>query len=370
MSDALAKLNNQLRDDPQYQAALRGEWNGPPGEQYFPVGPDGKVLPGFRTAAARYYVEIQQSGGMYDQAKVNEMYQGEGNAREIDPTTGEWSSPNKTNWYDPQYVGPAVVGGIATAGILSGLGAAPGAGGMTGLAPAGYTVPSAALGANGGALALGTVGATAGTTAAAVPGSAAAQALVPSQITGLTTPGVGTAATSPGVTATAAGPGGGLLSRAGDLLKGRTGDIIGAAGDSISSATQAAGNNRIEADELNMRGNNLYENQLMARSKDEQGQRDTALDNVYRNSWYGNRQASPYNTRGLTPINDQFKQTLAGLADQGATKLANTAQYDSNMIPGLKPYEPSKPGLLERVGTWAGPILSGAGTIGGVLRRK
>ena len=190
-------LNQSLRADPTYQAALRGEW----GKDQFPTGPDGRVLPGFRPVAARYYAEAKQSGGTYDQPRVNEMYQGEGNARTIDPKTGEWSSPNKTNWYDPQYLGPAVVGGIATGGLLS-------AGGAFG-----------------------------GAASAAVPGSTAAQALVPTTVGGLTTPGVGMAATTMGTagTAGAAGTAGSILSRVGNskFLTGAS-DVLGGAAKSAS----------------------------------------------------------------------------------------------------------------------------------------
>lgn len=205
-----------------------------------------------------------------------------------------------------------------------------------------------------------------GTPAAAVPGSAVAQAMVPSTITGLTTPGVGTIATTTGVTAaapgaTAATPG--LLSRAGRFLKKNAGTILDGAGDMVGSATQAAGQNRIAEADAATRGNDAYERQLMVRSTDEQRQRDTALDNVYRNSWYNNRQASPYNTRGLTPMSDEFKSTLAALSQQGSTKLANPAQYDSNAIAPLKPYEPSRPGTLEKAGTWLSPALKVLGKI-------
>lgn len=244
--------------------------------------------------------------------------------------------------------GAAALTGGAALGAFGGAGAA-GSGGVAGLMGSAATVPGATLGAAGG---LG--GAAAGM--GGMAGLAGAGYTVPGATLGA---GGGTAA------------GGGLLSRIGGYLtNGKTSDILGALGGTIGAATQAAGQNRIDADELNMRGNNMYESQLMARSRDEQGQRDDALDNVYRSSWYNNRQPSPYNTKGITPMSDQFKQTLADLAGQGATKLSQTAQYDSNANPALKPFEPSEAGLLEKVGTWAGPILSGAGTVGGILKKK
>lgn len=208
----------------------------------------------------------------------------------------------------------------------------------------------------------GTLAANLGT-ASAIPGVGATTGVVaPTTIGGITTPGVGSVATDVGVTAGTTGTSGSLLSRVGGFLKDHAGTLE-KIGGAVGAATDAAGKNRITEAELNMRGNDAYERQLMARSLDEQRQRNTALDNVYRNSWYNNRQASPYNTRGLTPMSDQFKQTLASLSEQGATKLGRGAQYDSDVVPALKPYSPTKPGMLERAGTWLSPVLTTAGSI-------
>ena len=186
---AFEDVNRSLQSDPTYQAALRGEG----GTDQFPTGPDGRVLEGFRTVAARYYAETKASGGTRNQDAVNQMYQGSKGST-INPESGEWSDPNATHWYDPQYLGPAVIGAIATGGIAS---AAMGGGAVAGGAGAG----------------------------SAVPGSAAAQALVPATLGGFTTPGVGMAATTTGLgtaaggTSLAARMGRGLANAAPDLGK-------------------------------------------------------------------------------------------------------------------------------------------------------
>lgn len=168
----------------------------------------------------------------------------------------------------------------------------------------------------------------------------------------------------------ATGGSSGLLSRVGSALKGRASDLLGAGGRAISDATQAAGQNRVDAYDQSLRANSQYENQLMNRSRDEQTQRAKALDDVYRASWYANRQASPNNTRGLTAISPEMQATLDALKVQGVEKLKSAAQYDSNGNPVLEKPTPSRPGLLERVGTYAGPAASGLSAVGRIMRGK
>lgn len=162
----------------------------------------------------------------------------------------------------------------------------------------------------------------------------------------------------------------GILSRVGDILtNGKTSDILSAAGQSIGAAADAAGKNRMAEADMNIKGQDAYERELMARSADEQKQRNTALDNVYRQSWYANRQTSPYDPRPVTPLSADMQSALDALATQGKTKLANGAQYDSNSVAPLAPYTPTKKGVLEEVGTWASPILTGVGNVGKILKQ-
>lgn len=254
---------------------------------------------------------------------------------------------------------------LITAGLVAlpfavqGIGALAGAGGVGG---AGASAPS--LG--GGSTIAANLGAASAIPAVAAPTAAAAGA-------GSVTAAVqGTEAGIYGGAGSAtAGSSPSLLSRIGAAATSdRTSRILDAAGNLVSAGTQAAGQNRTDAFDANTRANNMYENQLMARSRDEQAQRSQALKDVYRSSWYANRQASPNNTRGLTAISPEMQATLDALRDQGKTKLATGAQYDSNAVDPLTRPEMPGPGTLERVGTYAGPILTGLGKLGKIFGKK
>lgn len=148
----------------------------------------------------------------------------------------------------------------------------------------------------------------------------------------------------------------------------------GVAGSAISSATNAAGQNRIdeatraqnfanaEADRK-LQAQRDAENALQGRSKLESDQRNQANKDVYRAGWYANRQSSPFNPMAPQPIGDAATTSMNELADQGSAQLATGPQYGTNTMPGIAPYvptpyTPSQPGTLEQVGTWAGPLLS------------
>jgi len=248
--------------------------------------------------------------------------------------------------------------------------------GIAGAVAAPFVAP-ALLGAGGGAAAAPTLGGGS-TLAAGLGGASALPALAAPAVAGTvagsvaaTEAGIYGGAGLSGTPAAAASTGGkGLLSRVGSTLKGKAADLLGAGGRAISDATQAAGQNRMDAYDQSLRANSQYENQLMNRSADEQKQRGKALDDVYRASWYANRQASPNNTRGLTAISPEMQATLDALKVQGAEKLKSAAQYDSNGNPVLEKPTPSRPGLLERVGTYAGPAASGLSEVGKFMRGK
>jgi len=160
---------------------------------------------------------------------------------------------------------------------------------------------------------------------------------------------------------------GGILDKIGDFAKGNWKDILGGAGDAVAGATDAAGKNRYTKDELSMQANRDYENALMGREGAEQKERNTALDNVYRNSWYTNRTAGPNNTRGITPMSQDYMATLGNLASQGNQVLANAPQYGmtSPTIDPLKKFQPTDPSTMEKIGTYAGPILAILGALAG-----
>lgn len=246
---------------------------------------------------------------------------------------------------------------------VQGIVAAAGAGGAG--SAAGMSAPTM----GGGSTVAANLGAASALPAATAPVAGAAGAgSVTAAVQGTEAGIYGGSATTPAAT-TPSNPS--LLSRVGKAITGNRGsNLLGAAGEMINAGTQAAGQNRTDAFEATTRANNAYENQLMARSRDEQTQRATALKDVYRASWYANRQASPNNTRGLTAISPEMQATLDALKVQGAEKLKSKAQYDSNGNPVLEKPTPSQPGLLERVGTYAGPIASGLSAVSRIMRGK
>ncbi len=156
----------------------------------------------------------------------------------------------------------------------------------------------------------------------------------------------------------AAASGGGLLSTIGSMAT-KFAPKLGQVGGAISAATNAAGNNRLDADSAAVRGTAAYEAELGNRAAVDAKQRSTAADDIYRASWYKNRTASPNNTRGLTPTSPEFMNSLSALEQQGMQRIAQPSPYNMNTVDPLRPYKPTKPGMLEKAGTWAGPLLSG-----------
>lgn len=141
-------------------------------------------------------------------------------------------------------------------------------------------------------------------------------------------------------------------------------DILTGTGKTIGEATQAAGQNRLDRDEIARKSAADFENALMRRNQIEQGERANALDDVYRASWYQNRQAGPNNTRGITPMSPEYMDTLGGLSQMGQTVLEKQPQYSTYNAPPVEKFVPTDPSTMEKLGTWAGPILSIAGLFG------
>lgn len=269
---------------------------------------------------------------------------------------------------------PAIAGGTGLAagtgaGIAGAAGAAGLAGAAGGAAPLATTAIPGALGVTGGsasgALGAGIVPATTSSLGAA--GSAGA---------------MGGASTLSKV-----------ASLAGKTQQGVNGasDILGAAGAGVGNATTAAGNNRLTAGELalkaqqltnqttqtNTQGQQAFEGELMARAKQEEGERTDALKNIYRQSYATNRTPGPYNERGLTPYSPEYLTALKDLTTQGSEKLKTKGKYDTSAMPELAPYTPSsasfdpkqfmdeygQPSTLEKVGGWLSPTLTTLGTV-------
>jgi hypothetical protein len=240
---------------------------------------------------------------------------------------------NQTNRLDDIAKWSAIAGAAGLT-IAGGLGAGP----LAGLLSSGSTVaPSvAALEASAGPL-----------SAAGIPGAAV---------------GLGTGAGTTGLMSTA----GKLASK---FMTGKGADLLSDVGRGIGAATDAAGNNRLAADESRRRGENDYESHLQDRSILETRERANALDDAYRSSWYQNRQAGPNNTRGVTPMSPEFMNTLSALERQAMEQLANKPTYGTASMPELKKFTPTPQSGLEKAGSWAAPIAGGLSAVARFLRK-
>ncbi len=170
---------------------------------------------------------------------------------------------------------------------------------------------------------------------------------------------------------------GGLGTGLGSTL-GKLGALAGGVGSAIGKASTAAGNNALDQEQLglqangqNVVGNNAFENQLMARAKEDDSQRSTALKNAYRASYANNPRVSPFDPVGAPKYSADYLSTLGALSDQAKAKLSTASPYDTNAMPALKPYKDinpadvqgatnTKPGTLQTMGNWLSPALTTA----------
>lgn len=249
-----------------------------------------------------------------------------------------------------------------------------------GVAAGGYLAApyiAGALGAGGGAGAAGTVtGEGLGTGALlAGEGGAAGMGLGGAGLglgaagSGVLT-GAGGAASTLGTVANIAGKAGSTYGKVSDLLSG--------AGSAVGAATNAAAGNRatdaqlgLAANGQNIQGQSAFENELMARTKEEDSQRSQALKDVYRQSYATNRVAGLNNTQGLTKYSPEYLKALEDLKNQGTAKLSRASATDTGSMTPLSPYKPyvpsaqpsGSPSTYEQVGNWLGPGLKIASMI-------
>ncbi len=345
----------------------------------------------------------------------------------FDPNTAQY---REKNWDERhgvlsalKYIGMTSGAGLGAgaalgaAGLTAGAAGAGAAGGGAGGA-AGFVGPvesgAAGIGAGmvgpveAGAAGLGAAGATG--TASGLGAGAATGAGYAADAGGLV--GSGEAATTGALPLTAAdvagtsaaGGGGGvssLLSKAGTLEK--IAQLAGLGGTAISDATKSAGDTQLQkaligltannqnqqaianANNTNITGNNAYETQLLARTKDEEAQRANALKDVYRSSYVANPRVSQYDIGGAPQYSDQYRQTVSGLGNQGSGVLAQPGQYATANQPALQAYKPytpipydpntmSGPGgtqqsTMQEIGNWLGPTLSTIGAISKIWGR-
>lgn len=152
-------------------------------------------------------------------------------------------------------------------------------------------------------------------------------------------------------------------------------------GSAIGKAASAAGQNRVnqEGDALqanrdNVVGNQAYENQLMARAKQDASERHNALIDVARASDERNPNISPFNTRGPKTYSPEYLSTLTALEQAGVKRLATDPTNSMNTVPPLRPYKPlditdvqgatgTRPSIWEQIGNYAAPALTTYGAL-------
>lgn len=321
-------INTWLKAQPWFQAAMRA-WGTDPNHPSIGISQRYQIMDAARRAGLQF-----------------------GSSHDIGPN-GDWEDVHTTTGKVIAATIGGIAGGAALAPVIAG--AAAGGGGATAA----------------GGVGLGETGATVGgLTSTALPGAVAAPV-----VGDLAT--VGSSIAGQAGTTAAVGGTGSTLGRIANALG--TGTSL--AGQAVSGATQAAGQTQLEnarlgltANQQNINGQSAFENELMARAKEEAAQRSDALKNVYRQSIATHPNVSPYNPNGAPQYSQAYLDTLGGLEQQGSTKLTKPAQYDTNNIAPLAPYTPynpntmtgpggTQPSTLQTVGNWLGPTLSTIGAI-------
>lgn len=312
---------------------------------------------------------------------------------------------HKGSWWDrhgKQILEGAAIGGLA----LTGLGAAgigPLSGVLGGAADAG-TIAGSTADETAAALAGGaeTTGGLAPELATGIGDLALGQSpelmagFAPEAATGAVTSGAGefVGPTLEQMTGTAGVPGSTSI---GDLATGAAkglgkksiSDMLGSVGKGIGDATTAAGQNRLnqenlglEANQQNISGQSAFENELMARAKLENDQRQQALKDAYRSSYAQSPHADLWgNSSQPQPYSPSYIKGLQNLDTQATSKLASGPQYDTSKMPGLQPYAPvpinnvpgatgTQPTGLEKAGSWVGPAATIASKVPGSVYKS
>jgi hypothetical protein len=192
-----------------------------------------------------------------------------------------------------------------------------------------------------------------------------------------TTAGLGTAGATATTLGTAAA-GASTLSRVAQAAK-----LAQMGGSAIGKMTTAAGNNRLDQEQLalganrdNIAGNKAAEDALMERSKLEGSERRSALIDVARASDTRNPNRSVYNTSAPKVNSPEYMSTLTDLEQRAMGRLKTDAAYGTNNMTPLAGYKPlnlkelqeetdTKPSLMERIGQYAGPAMSLYGAYSG-----
>ena len=254
------------------------------------------------------------------------------------------------------------------AGALSSAGAFGAGGSASGLLPSTSTVSGMGSLAPGGAM-------SGLLSSSPTIGSSLLGGGMPTLASGATVPSIGSLAPALPSGASAGGSIASLLSRGStlsDLLRGGAA-ALGGAGNAAEANRLTSNDALARANTSNIIGQGAYEDQLNARAKLESDQRGQALRDLYRSSYATNRQAGPFNTRGLTPLSPTYLSSLSDLEKQASTRLQAGPQYATDKMTPVKPYVPivpnTSPGGVEKTANILGPALTIGGLIAGYRGR-
>jgi hypothetical protein len=302
------------------------------------------------------HLSDSQKQQIIQQAQANGVVVDQGNM-EVDPSGNFNPKGHKLR-------NTLIVAGLAAATI-----ATMGAAGAFSGAAAGAMGAGEAAGAGAGAAgAAGTAGAAGGLLA-----STATVPLATGTIAGSVASGAVPAALAAG--GTTAATGGTLASMASRFAtNGGLADVAGAVG----RADTAAGNNRLNQQQLSMQanrdnilGNNSYEKALQDRAAQEAALRKQALKDVTLANDVRNPHISQFNTQGARPNTPEYMSAMSELEKRGLSRLQQQDAYTTDKLPALQPYQPlptdanglqdrtgTKKSILESVGDYASPVMS------------
>ena len=231
------------------------------------------------------------------------------------------------------------------------------------------------------------LGAIAMPAAAGVLGAFSSAAGAAGDLTGeatlTSTPITGVGSTAPGTIASAAGGSGAAGTSVSDAtgILGKVGNLLKAGGQGIGGAANAAMNNDLEktrlgldANQQNISGEQAFINEQLAMAKEEAAQRSNAMRDVYRANFAANPTVSPFDPVGAPKLSPQYMSTVTNLGNQGSNLMNVAPKYNVAGMTPPTPYKPinpsdvmgatgNNPGLLTKIGNWAGPAASIGGTI-------
>ncbi len=191
--------------------------------------------------------------------------------------------------------------------------------------------------------------------------------------------------------------GGGLSGTLGNVAK--YGKLAQTAGSAIGKATSAAAANRgatdtfnldaarlaLENNQLGLQGyeasssaQSAYQNELLARAKQEEAERAAARHSLYLQGVANGPRRNPFSNRPEDQppaLSDAYRKALDEDAARASALIGTDPRFTSASMamptyspyvqPPFTPPRQTHPGTLETVGNWLGPTLSIAGSIAG-----